>query len=51
MAERKEISQEHESKLWKLNLLGKSTAECLLRAFYFYDRKLLGLRSNEHRQP
>ena len=27
MAERKEIAEEEESKLWKLNLLGKTTAE------------------------
>lgn len=49
MAERKEITEEEESKLWKLNLLGKTTAESLLHTVYFYNGKLFGLRSNEHR--
>ena len=49
MTERKEITEEEESKLWKLNLLGKTTAESLLHTLYFYNGKLFGLRSNEHR--
>ena len=49
MAERREITEEEESKLWKLNLLGKTTAESLLHTLYFYNGKLFGLRSNEHR--
>ena len=48
MTERKEITEEEESKLWKLNLLGKTTAESLLHTLYFYNGKLFGLRSNEH---
>ena len=49
MTERKEITEEEESKLWKLNLLGKTTAESLLHTLYFYNEKLFGLRSSEHR--
>lgn len=34
---------------WKLNLLRASTGKCLLHTMYFYNGKLFGLRSGEHR--
>lgn len=47
--ERTEITVEEEDILWKKELLGAQTAECLLNTIYFYNGKLFGLRSNEHR--
>lgn len=46
--ERKEITEEEESNLTNLNLLGKTTAEALLHTFNFYNGKLFRLRSNAH---
>jgi hypothetical protein len=49
MEERKEISEEDESTFWKMGLVGCHSANSLLRTIYFYNGKLFGLRSKEHR--
>ena len=46
---RGEISVEEEGLFWTKGLLGCDSAECLLNTIYFYNGKLFGLRSNEHR--
>lgn len=48
MVERKEIIEEEELKLWKLNLLGKIIVEFLFYIVYFYNGKLFGLCFNEY---
>ncbi|XP_031573097.1 zinc finger MYM-type protein 4-like [Actinia tenebrosa] len=49
MAEREEITEEDEAAFWKMGLLGCHSANSLLKTIYFYNGKLFGLRSNEHR--
>lgn len=46
---RNEVTLGEEELLWRKGLLGNNTAECLLNTIYFYNGKLFGLRSNEHR--
>ena len=46
---RGEITLEEEELFWTKGLLGCHSAECLLNTIYFYNGKLFGLRSNEHR--
>ena len=47
--ERKGISEEEESALWRKNLLGCSSAKSLVNTIYFYNGKLFGIRAKEHR--
>lgn len=47
--ERKEISEEEETALWRQNLLGCSSAKTLVNTIYFYNGKLFGIRAKEHR--
>ena len=49
MAPRQDVTVEEETKLWELQLLGDNSAESLVNTLYFYNGKLFGLRSNEHR--
>ena len=49
MAERTAITEEDEQILWEMELLGDHTAKCLMNTMYFYNGKLFGLRSKEHR--
>ena len=49
MEDRDEISEEDEVALWKKGLLGCHSAKSLFRTIYFYNGKLFGLRSKEHR--
>ena len=43
------ITEEEENTFWEKNLLGSQTAKSLLHTIYFYNGKLFGIRSNEHR--
>jgi integrase len=47
--ERHGITLEDEKIMWEKGSLGCLTAKCLLDTIYFYNGKLFGLRSNEHR--
>ena len=49
MAERTAITEEDEKILWEKELLGDHTAKSLMNTMYFYNGKLFGLRSKEHR--
>ena len=49
MSEKEEITEREETILWDMALLGANTAESLLYTVYFYNGKLFGLRSGEHR--
>jgi len=49
MEERQEITEEDEATLWKMGLMGCQSARSLLSTLYFYNGKLFGLRSKEHR--
>ena len=49
MKDRDEISEEDEVALWEKGLLGSHSAKSLFRTIYFYNGKLFGLRSKEHR--
>ncbi len=44
-----EITEEDERKLWEMKLLGSQSAESLLHTIYYFNGKLFGLRSGEHR--
>ena len=43
------ITAQEEDLLWQKGLLGSSSSEALLNSVYFYNGKLFGLRSAEHR--
>ena len=47
--DREEITEEEENAFWDKGLLGPHTAKSLLHTIYFYNGKLFGIRSNEHR--
>lgn len=47
--EREAVTEEEEKIMWQKNLLGCQTAKSLLHTIYFYNGKLFGIRSNEHR--
>ena len=49
MSEKEEITEREETILWDMALLGANTAESLLNTVYFYNGKLFGLQSGEHR--
>ena len=48
-AEREAVTEEEEKIMWDKNLLGCQTAKSLVRTIYFYNGKLFGIRSKEHR--
>ncbi|KXJ10914.1 Zinc finger MYM-type protein 2 [Exaiptasia diaphana] len=48
--EKELITDEEEEAMWRKGVLGQSTAEILLKTVYFYNGKLFGIRSQEHRQ-
>lgn len=47
--EREGIKEDEERIFWDKDLLGCHTAKALLYTVYFYNGKLFGIRSNEHR--
>jgi hypothetical protein len=49
MLQRDNLTDQDEAKFWELQLLGSNSAESLINTVYFYNGKLFGLRSNEHR--
>ena len=49
MEERKEITEEDEARFWNMGLMGCQSSWSLLRTIYFYNGKLFGLRSKDHR--
>lgn len=49
-AEREAVTEEEERIMWEKNLLGCQTAKSLVRTIYFYNGKLFGIRSKEHRE-
>ena len=49
MLENEEMTETEEAILWDMALLGANTAESLLNTVYFYNGKLFGLRTGEHR--
>lgn len=49
MKERDPISEEDEALLWEKGILGCNSVKSLFRTIYFYNGKLFGLRSKEHR--
>ena len=49
-SEKEPITEEEEEEIfWAKNLLGSSSSQALLNSVYFYNGKLFGLRSAEHR--
>ena len=49
MLEKEAMTETEEAILWDTALLGANTAELLLNTEYFYNGKLLGLQTGEHR--
>ena len=49
MRERDPMSEEDEAPLWEKRIFGCNSAKSLFRTIYFYNGKLFGLRSTEHR--
>ena len=47
--EKERITDQEEDLFWQKGLLGSSSSEALLNSVYFYNGKLFGLRSAEHR--
>lgn len=47
--EKESITEAEEEAFWANGLLGKSSSQALLNTVYFYNGKLFGLRSSEHR--
>lgn len=48
-ADKEGITEEEEKIFWNKNLLGCQTSRSLLHTIYFYNGKLFGIRSKEHR--
>ena len=48
-SEKEAITEAEEEAFWANGLLGRSSSRVLLNAVYFYDGKLFGLSSLEHR--
>lgn len=49
-AEKEPVSDDEEERMWQAGLLGDKIAKSLLHTVYFYNGKLFGMRSQEHRQ-
>ena len=49
-AEKEPVSDNEEERMRQAGLLGDKTAKSLLHNVYFYNGKLFGMRSQEHRQ-
>lgn len=47
--EKEPVSLEEEEKMWQAGELGAKSARSLLNTLYFYNGKLFGIRSQEHR--
>ena len=43
------VKEDDEKNFWNLGILGKDTAKSLLNVVYFYNGKLFGLCTGEHR--
>lgn len=48
-AEKEAVSDGDEERMWQQGVLGEATAKSLLHTIYFYNGKLFGMRSQEHR--
>lgn len=48
-AEKEAVSDEEEERMWQQDVLGEATAKTLVHTIYFYNGKLFGMRSQEHR--
>jgi integrase len=44
------VTDNQEEPMWQAEVLGDKTAKTLLYTLYFYNGKLFGMRSQEHRQ-
>ena len=47
--EQERITDQEEDMFWQKGILGSSSSQALLNSAYFYNGKLFGLRSTEHR--
>ena len=47
--EKQGFSLEEKEQMWQKGILGSSTAKILTDSIYFYNGKIFGLRTGEHR--